>query len=431
VSLTERRSIDLHEAWLPQEHPLHRPRHGGRQRLALVCAAIFFAAPTLMLSFGVRAAEFENRPLTSFPSVSSGWATLTGLPAWAEDHLPFRDMAVRTSGGISHGIFGEPAPLPEGDGPPSPPIGPVVPVPAPAESDRIPPSAFPSVIEGKDGWLYLGSDISGACAPDRTLDQVLASITQLRDAVEDSGRRFELIVVPNKTTMVPDNLPEDYVGADCADLATDEFWRRVVPEADAIDLRPPLRDAAERKGAPVYYPADTHWSHEGGLVLTYALAEEVSPGVTRTWQIAPTGDIPWSDDISPLIGRSGERRIDTYSLAPDGKTDWTQHAVSDFRVPLEFRSTPIAGTVDTSVRMIADSFTQFASRYLAASFTDISIMHLETAGGAPKRAGTFLARGDVVVVEVAERHLVSGSSPILLQPVIDGVRAELAKQPVS
>jgi len=428
--MTERRSIDLHEVWLPQEHPLHRPRHGGRQHLALACAAIFFAAPTLMLGFGVHAAEFENRPLTGFPSVSSGWAALAGLPAWAEDHLPFRDVAVRTSDGISRGVFGEPAPLPEGDEPTSPLMS-MDPVPAPAETDRIPQSAFPSVIEGKDGWLYLGSDISGACTPDRTLDQVLASLAQLRDAVEDSGRRFELIVAPNKTTMVPENLPENYVGAECADLATDEFWRRVIPETDAIDLRPPLHDSAERKGAPVYYPADTHWSHEGGLVLAYALANELSPGVTRTWQIAPTGDIPWPDDISPLIGRSSERRIDTYSLAPDGMIDRAQHAVSDFRIPRELRSTPVSGTVDAPVRMMADSFTQFASGYLAAGFTDISIMHLETAGETPKRAGMFLARGDVVVVEVAERHLVSGSSPILLQPVIEAIRAELAKQPVS
>lgn len=428
--MTERRSIDLHEAWLPQEHPLHRPRHGGRQLLALVCAGVFFAAPALMLSFGVRAAEFENRPLTGFPSVTAGWGAPTGLPAWAEDHLPFRDVAVRTSDAISRGIFGEPAPLPEGDEPASPPIGPVAPIPAPSEVDRIPPSAFPSVIEGKDGWLYLGSDISGACSPERTLDQVLASLARLRAAVEDSGRRFELVIAPNKTTMVPENLPEEYVGADCADMATDEFWRRVVPKADAIDLRPALRDSAERKGAPVYYPADTHWSHEGGLVLTYALAEEMSPGVTRTWRAAPNGDIPWPDDISPLMGRSGERRIGTYSLAPDGVTDRTQSAVSDFRVPMELRSTPVAGTVNTPVRMIADSFAQFASRYLAAGFTNISIMNVETAGAAPKRTGAFLAGGDVVVVEVAERHLVSGSSPILLQPVIDGIRAELAKQPV-
>jgi alginate O-acetyltransferase complex protein AlgJ len=51
--------------------------------------------------------------------------------------------------------------------------------------------------------------------------------------------------------------------------------------------------------------------------------------------------------------------------------------------------------------MIADSFTQFASRYLAAAFTDITIVHAETVGARPRSAGELLANGKVVVLEVA------------------------------
>jgi hypothetical protein len=92
----------------------------------------------------------------------------------------------------------------------------------------------------------------------------------------------------------------------------------VVGEAGAIDLRLALVDIARREGSPVYYPDDTHWSQEGGLAMTYALADRVQPGITRSWQTAPSGTIAWPDDISPLIGRSGEHPIPTYSLAPAG-----------------------------------------------------------------------------------------------------------------
>ncbi|MGH3902427.1 MAG: alginate O-acetyltransferase AlgX-related protein, partial [Pseudonocardiaceae bacterium] len=212
--------------------------------------------------------------------------------------------------------------------------------------------------------------------------------------------------------------------------ARGQFWRRIGAETGAIDLRAALAEIARRKGSPVYYPADTHWSQEGGLAMTYALADRVEPGITQTWQVAPTGSIPWPDDISPLIGRSGERAIPTYSLAPAGLPDRTRSIVSDFRVPLNLTSPPAAGAIGQPVRMIADSFTQFASRYLAAAFTDITVVHPETVAAAPWSAGDLLAGGKVVVLQIAERNLLSGTSPILLHPVIDQIGAQLAQRPL-
>jgi alginate O-acetyltransferase complex protein AlgJ len=68
-------------------------------------------------------------------------------------------------------------------------------------------------------------------------------------------------------------------------------------------------------------------------------------GITQSWQVAQTGTIAWPDDISPLIGRSGEPAISTYSLAPSGPQDRTRSIASDFRVPLRLTSAPAAGTV--------------------------------------------------------------------------------------
>jgi hypothetical protein len=164
--------------------------------------------------------------------------------------------------------------------------------------------------------------------------------------------------------------------------------------------------------------------------MTYAVADRITSGITQGWQIAPAGSIPWPDDISPLIGRSGERAIPTYSLAPAGLPDRTRPVISDFRVPLHLSSAPAAGTVDRPVRMIADSFTQFASRYLAATFTNITVVHLDTAAAVPRSAGELLAGGEVVVLEVAERNLLSGASPILLHPVISEIGSQLARHPV-
>ncbi len=420
MSVTDRRHIDDHEAWLRREHG---PRRGRRRLTALICAGLFFLGPAIALGLGAQAARFENRPLAAFGDPRDGWAWLAGLPAWAADNLPFRDAAVRATDAVSRGVFGEPAPLPASAlGPHSEP-GAVAPI-GPAAH------AFPAVLEGRDGWLYLGADVSGACLPARSLDDTLGSLRRLRSVVEASGRQFVLVVAPDKTTMVPEHLPAEYLGRDCSARARDEFWRRVVTEAGAIDLRPSLAEIARRKGSPVYYPADTHWSQEGGLAMTYALADRVQSGITQTWQVAPAGWIPWPDDISPLLGRGGERAIPTYSLAPAGLPDRTRSIASDFRVPLNLTSAPAAGTVGQPVRMIADSFTQFASRYLAAAFTDITVVHPETVAAAPQPAGELLASGKVVVLQVAERNLLSGTSPILLHPVITDLATQLAQHPL-
>ncbi|MGH3799525.1 MAG: alginate O-acetyltransferase AlgX-related protein [Pseudonocardiaceae bacterium] len=411
MSVTDRRHVDVREASPP-------PRHGRRQLAALICAALFFFGPTIAVGLGTQAAQFENRPLATFGDPRDGWAWLAGLPAWAVDNLPLRDGAVRATDTLSRGVFGEPAALPVPSEPGTvAPIGPAA-------------QAFPSVIEGRDGWLYLGADVSGACLPSHSLDDTLGSLRRLRSVVQASGRQFVLVVAPDKTTMVPEHLPAEYLGRDCSARARGEFWRRVVAEAGAIDLRPALAEITRRQGSPVYYPADTHWSQEGGLAMTYALADRVHSGITLTWQVTPAGSIPWPDDISPLIGRSGERAIPTYSLAPAGLPDRTRSIASDFRVPLSLISEPAAGTVSQPVRMIADSFTQFASRYLAAAFTDITVVHPETVAAAPRSAGELLASGKVVVLQVAERNLLSGTSPILLHPVIDEIGSQLARHPV-
>jgi len=433
MSVTDRSKADagragnpptVHEAWLAPDHPMYRPRHGGRQLTALICAGLFFLTPTFVHSVGVHAARFENRALATFGDPRNGWGWLTGLPAWATDSLPFRDGALRATEAVSRNVFGEPASLP---GPLSgQPPGPLPPGPAP----HPPITAFPSVIEGRDGWLYLGADVSGACVPSRSLADTIISLRRLRTAVQASGRQFVLVVAPDKTTMAPERLPADYLGKACATRARDEFWRRVVDEAGAIDLRPALDDIVRRKGSPVYYPADTHWSQEAGLAMTYALADRVQPGITRSWQVAPSGTIAWPDDISPLIGRSGEHAIPTYSLAPAGPQDRTRSIASDFRVPLRLTAAPYAGTVGQPVVMIADSFTQFASRYLAAAFSDITIVHPETVGAVPRSAGALLANGKVLVLEVAERNLLGGTSPILLQPVITEIATQLSQRPL-
>ena len=405
---------------------MHRPRHGGRQLTALVCATLFFAIPALTWVFGARAEPVENRPLAPFPSVTEGWGFFTGLNAWATDHLPFRKGAVQSVDALSRGVFGEPARL-EGGAHPAP-VG------AGGDQPQVkrPPdeNVFPSVIDGKNGWLYLGHDISYKCVPKRDLNQVIGGLRRWREVVEASGRKFQLVIAPDKSTMYPANMPDTYAGKDCAAAAGAEFWRRLPAATGAIDMRTALRAAADRNQRPIYHEIDTHWTHEGAITMVYQLAERLRPGVTTSWRTEPSRQYSHPADIPGLRGQDRSVPIQAYSLAPDGGADNTQFQPSDFHQPLHLASPVRPGMIDRPMRMIGDSFSQFASPYLGATFADITIAHPDTVAADPRAAGAMLAEGEVVTFELSERFVVGGRYPMLDPQIADQVGAVLATHPI-
>jgi hypothetical protein len=421
----------LPESWLPREHPLHRPRHGTRQTTAKVSALAFFCVPLLLLGLGVRAPEFENHKLADFPSIGDGWGFLTGLDRWGTDQLPLRDSAVSAADGISRGVFGEAPPFARGEAPKKPDVGPVVapvepntPIPAPP-----PPAKYQEVVEGSDGWLYWGYDIEGACEPKRPLDEVFTQLNTLRAAVESSGRKFVLLVAPNKSTMVPEHLPPGYFGADCAAKTRDEFWRRVSAETRAVDLRPVLDIASKRLKAPVYSKLDTHWTYDGGLVFSRTMAEQVKPGSTTSWRSTPGKIIKIPGDLSSLLGQGKSVVLQSYEIAPDGKTVRSPNVDGSFAEPRRITQKSGAGMIDSKVGMLGDSFTMYVRQYVVPGYTDITIQNSDFIPRDPGKTAAMLADKDVVVLEAAERSLVSGTNPMLDANIIATVAAELAKKP--
>ncbi len=426
----ERRpATPVHEAWLPAEHPLHRPRHGDKQRAALICAAVFFLIPLLAFVLGARAPDFENRRLADFPSPGDGWGFFTGLSAWATDHLVGRDLAVRVSDGISRGVFGEPSRSGTADLPSEAAVGPVAPAPVLGESGSVPSTGFPPVIEGKDGWLYFGYDVEGKCQPYRPLEEVIANLGRLRAALEASGRDFVLVVPPDKSTAVPQHLPDGYAGKGCAEAYRARFWAALTSQAGAVDLRPGLRRTASR-GVPIYHRLDSHWTDAGALVMVSELAEELRPGVSAGWRIEQSNTLRYRADLPTMIGRKLTEQGRSYSLAPDSRQDRTRPYITDMRGPVQIGATGGAGTVDRKVAMLSDSFSYAATRYLGAVFSNLLAVPYATAAEDPQLVADVLADHEVVVLEIVERNLSAGFAPILDPAVIDVIVTELTARPL-
>lgn len=418
----------VHEAWLPREHPLHRPRHGGKQLIALACAVIFFATPTVAWLSGARPAEIENRPLASLAGPSRGWEMFTALPAWATDNLVLRSSAIDAADAVSRNFFRDPAP--QGEAPLPGPLPGITPDLDGNETPETPVHAgFHRVIEGKDGWLYLGEDVRSKCRPERTLDSVLRSLRELRDIVESSGRKFVLVVAPDKSTMVPEYLPDTFAGKQCARAATARFWPRMLDEGGAIDLRPDLQAAAQRIRRPVYFAQDTHWTHAGALMFTRAVAETVQPGVAATWKVVEDAPQSGRADLPPMIGKTGMTTVTTYQLRPDGVTNRRVTPPRTGRKPARITSSPIEGTVNQRTLLLGDSFSYASAAYFGAAFTDLTVASYATW---PRGRDVILqefVEADVVVVEIVERAAADGIAEFLGDDFRRSVREALAAHP--
>ncbi len=408
----------VHEAWLPREHALHRPRHSRRQTVALVCAVVFFATPALSFAFGARPTEFENRALTPFPSPGDGWSFFTDLAPWATDHLVLREQAVHAADAVSRTLFGEPAPF-DGSRQGGVPIQSTPSQPAEVH--------YPAAFEGKDGWLYLGEEIASHCEQVQPIEQVVAQLRRLREGVEATGRRFVTVIAPDKATVVPEYLPDQYVGKECHQRMVDEFWRVMSGEDYVIDLRAGLRDWGRQLGEPVYGPQDAHWSDEGGVLMARAVAERLRPGISESWKVTPAGTWSVPADIPPLLGRSGETVGRAYAVAPDGETDQTLRTRTDYRTPLPLNTASGPGTYGLAVGLLGDSFTIRALPYLAAAFGNMTVLHHGTAADDNGAAvADMLADKDVVVLEIAERSLVRGGVALLNDPALSNVLDKLS-----
>ena len=131
-------------------------------------------------------------------------------------------------------------------------------------------------------------------------------------------------------------------------------------------------------------------------------------------------------DGSPLDPAQVGVEVVDRTVAPSG----TVSKPSDFHTPLHLESPAKPGMITGRVRMVGDSFTQFATPYLGAAFTDITVTHPNNPALDPQGTGQLLAEGETVVFELSERFVVGGRYAMLDTAVADEVGAVLAAHPV-
>ncbi|MCY7364151.1 MAG: hypothetical protein LH469_02360 [Frankiaceae bacterium] len=393
----------------PGDAPAPRVRRRPRRLAVLVVGLVFLFTPAAASLSGVRATELENRPLAAFPSPSTGWAFFPAVTTWATDHLPLRGLAVSANARVSQDVFGE-APrvttAPPGAG------GPVAPVPGgrpPGER------SYPTVLEGRDGWLFFGDDFAAACAPQAPLEQTLDGLERLGELLTAAGKTYVVTIAPDKSTANPDRLPEAYVGDDCAPAAKDAFWERVQQRAlpGYVDLKDPLEQARRADGEDLYRPSDTHWGPGGAKVFARQVADALDPALWRSSTPTRTAPVRQDGDLAGLLGTPRQDEVPGWEVVRPGvvvrRADETGLASTTTGAPLWTAPTLVVG----------DSFTKAALPQLAPLFADARLVQASLAADDADELVAALLAADAVVLELVERSVAAGGLAITDSAFLD------------
>ena len=399
-----------------------------RQKIALiplVVALVFFFSPAAAFVLGDRAATIDNRPLANLPSPADGWAFFPDFNTWANDHLPLRSEAVEGGTELSEAVFDEP-----------PPYGQT----GAAAADGV---QYPQVIDGEDGWLYFGGDVSAPCNPVRSIDETIANFQRLEAAIRASGRTMVLAVVPDKSTMVPEHLPDQYAGEQCASARKEAMWEGLTSAGlPLVDMRDPLAAEQEHFDEPLYRPHDSHWNRRGAGVFVEEIVGRLDPALVGGQPGQPGlpspfvegADVELNGDLGtmlgtpttdPAVGVTVERPGVTVAI--DGVTVDHNDIDGMERVPVTVDgSSTGAPLIPGRTALLGDSFSAGLPPLVTPFFDSLTLLHNQASAEALTQT---IVDSDTIVVQIVERSVAAGEVQLATPAVVDVIEQSLAANP--
>ncbi len=157
-------------------------------------------------------------------------------------------------------------------------------------------SPIPSVVVGKDGWLFYRSEVladgqslndyQGTIPLSETeLGRLWKRITDNERVLSQMGIPYMVVIAPNKHTLYGDYLPDrirPFRGPTRLEQFSDYVGRQPMGERLVLDLRQPLLRAKEEH--PIYWKTDSHWNSYGAYIGYREIMKRLS---VRNPELAP------------------------------------------------------------------------------------------------------------------------------------------------
>ena len=270
----------------------------------------------------------------------------------------------------------------------------------------------PLTVPGLDGELFYGPDFDVACGLGSQTSRTMEQVAKLARMIERSGRTVVWTVAPNKSTVIPQDLPDPLPHGACDAVGFEEGRQVLDGVADSSFL--PLR--AELAGSPhqTYFKTDTHWTTVGGSIFAHALAHRLAPRVARLQSYSYGTE----QRVGNLNYFDGNATVETAETAmPTTKVHVRTAGTSAYQVwsgypqltrDFTWNTRPARRTVPGDTVILGDSFSMFALDSLMPLFQRGRFLWR---GKGPERVEfQAIKRADTVVVEVSEVFAPLGAS---------------------
>jgi hypothetical protein len=403
------------------------------RRIRIVFAAlavVFFATPLALRAVGIKAKAFENRRFALAPRLSDGWSFFDETTRFLIDRMPLRYEAVRANTWIDNNIFhtvpvyglnglggvASDQALPFTGAPRQDTAGLTAGAAAghSTKNKAQPPATAAQIAAGRDGWLFLQGVFNRACAPFMPFAQAASRWEALLRVIRASGRRAELAVPPDKSTIYPEYVSPGILDYSCGLAGTAALWRVLespsAVRAGIVGLRKALLAAKRSSGVLLYYKLDSHWNSAGSLIFV----QSALPPLSRTVRVLPTDVVtgapgPHPGDLMGLLGQSGTE------IAPSRSVN----------------RAPGATVIPGNTVLVGDSYADVSMFELTPYFHSISLQ--EWVNNPPQQIADAIAASRNVILETVEREFDyrATDAAYITPKFIALVRATLARHPLA
>jgi len=181
-------------------------------------------------------------------------------------------------------------------------------------------SPVPSVAIGKNGWLFYKTDTFGISLIDDFRGLITLTPLQLeamrihletkRNWLESRGIKYLYILVPNKQSIYPEYLPDNFNQVK-SNTQAGQLLNYLKKNSDfrILDLRPVLLEA-KNKEPFLYYRTDSHWNRRGAYIACKSIMgriQELFPDlkITEEADIVMNTRNESGKDLATLMGLPG------------------------------------------------------------------------------------------------------------------------------
>lgn len=342
-------------------------------RIAFTASVLMLCMlPMLLLLFGYKNANRENRPLAKLPKlIENGSVNLdfsSEFNKFADDNFALREVLVTACNGVTASVLGD--------------------------------YNGTSAVIGRDGWLYfadtLGDYTGAAVLDDAELDSAARWLAGLQTELEERGTELIFIIAPNKATVCPENMPGYILSAEPSSnlyRLQQLFEKYGVSHIDAAGL---LKQAKQTH--PVYYMRDSHWNNFGATLVYNACAERL--GLETCDPMAYEEVCDHRGDLVNFVypaAELNETRL-VYSYP---------HSYSPVDHPVNFDMFKVNETVSEvnafTLVMYHDSFGKSLQPIFSASVGRLVMLKSNSPIYSAEDAASYGA--DAVIIELVERNL--------------------------